>query len=335
MARAVLFGVAMRALVFVLVASLVACTASGSGDRLCSGSSALGDGAGLEFTEHVKGSSATAIVVALHGCTQTAKDYEAAGWNEVADAKGFAVVYVQQSTANNAQRCFRWWDPAQTSRDQGEAAAIASAALAAKAKYGAAHVYVTGLSAGAAMSVAMLASYPDVFEAGAIMAGIPFGCAKSLTDSFACTNGKDQTPDAWAALLPDMARSSPPRISIWQGTADYIVRPTNADQLVRQWTKAHGADAKATSSETVGVATHETFANGAVERWSIEGMGHGTAVDPASGCGHAGAFVLDEKLCSTAKAAEFFGLTTDSASAPAPAPSGGSHGAPHHTDCTN
>jgi len=320
--------------IVVVALSLVACANSGGDDRVCAGSSALSDGAGLEITEHAKGSSATAIVVALHGCTQTAKDYEAAGWNEVADAKGFAVVYAQQSTANNAQRCFRWWDPAQTSRDQGEAAAIANAALAAKSKYGAEHVYVTGLSAGAAMSVALLASYPDVFEAGAIMAGIPYGCAKSLTDSFTCTNGKDQTPDAWAALLPDKAKSSPPRISIWQGTADYVVRPANADQLVRQWTKAHGADAKATSTETVGVATHETFANGAVERWSIEGMGHGTAVDPANGCGKAGAFVLDEKLCSTAKAAEFFGLGTHAASTPPPA-THGTNGAPHNVDCTN
>ena len=36
-------------------------------------------------------------------------------------------------------------------------------------------VFVTGLSAGGAMASVMLATYPDVYAGGAIIAGLPFG----------------------------------------------------------------------------------------------------------------------------------------------------------------
>jgi poly(hydroxyalkanoate) depolymerase family esterase len=318
-----------------------ACTSNGGSTCpgiVGTGSSALEDNpAGLDVVEHAPlgRSKANAVVVALHGCTQTAQAYEGAGWDALADELGFAVIYPQQTTANNAQRCFRWWDPAHVTRGQGEARSIESMVTAAKAKYGASRVYVTGLSAGAAMAVVMLAAYPDLFEAGAIMAGIPYGCAKSSNDSFTCMSGKEQSGEQWAALLPADARSKPPRVSIWTGDADYVVRPTNAEQLVRQWSSAHGAsDAKAVTTEAVGIATHETFANGAVERWTIAKMGHGVAVSPADGCGTAGAFLVDAKLCSTQKAAEFFGLTGDGAAPSSPgahpprdaAPSSGGNG---------
>lgn len=50
--------------------------------------------------------AAAPVVVALHGCTQTANDYTKAGWNVLADAGKFYVVYAQQTSANNAATCF-------------------------------------------------------------------------------------------------------------------------------------------------------------------------------------------------------------------------------------
>lgn len=335
------------ALLFVGV--LAAC--SSNGGSTCPGivgatSSALSDNpGGLEVVEHAPPSGkANAIVVALHGCTQTAQAYEGAGWNELADKAGFAVVYPQQTIANNSQRCFRWWDPVHVTRGQGEARSIAAMVEAAKAKYGATRAFVTGLSAGGAMTVAMLAAYPDLFEAGAVMAGIPYGCAKSTNDSFTCMKGKEQSAETWAALLPADTRAKPPRISVWTGDADYVVRPANAEQIVRQFAAAHGSpDAKANATETVGIATHETFANGAVERWTIAKMGHGVAVSPAEGCGTAGAFLVDAKLCSTQKAADFFGITGDGTATSPPrdavpssgetAGTGNADGATQHGDC--
>lgn len=257
------------------------------------------------------------VVVALHGCTQSASAYAGAGWNAIADQNGFVVVYAEQSTANDATRCFRWWDPAQTTRDKGEAKSIRSMVDAARAKYGVKDAFVTGLSAGGAMTAVMLATYPDVFRAGAVMSGLPYHCATSKNDAYTYMSGKAESAAAWKALLPAMALADPPRVAIWHGAADYLVRETNAEALTEQWTAAHGlADAKPTS-ERVGAATHDAFRDAkgvvAVERWIIDGMSHGVALDPKKGCGTAGAYLLDVGLCSTEKTAEFFGIASASA----------------------
>ena len=276
---------------------------------------AFGDNpAGLKMYVHAPTSGkADAIVVAMHGCTQSASAYVSAGWNDVADAAGFVVVYPEQTSQNNSTQCFRWWDTTQIKRGQGEARSIAAMVEYAKQTYGATHAYVTGLSAGAAMTSVMLATYPDLFEAGAIMAGLPYECATSQTDAYSCMNpGKDKTPEAWAALVPAVSGAQPPRVSIWHGDADFTVRPANLTQLVRQWTKVNGVSDVATATNTDGKGTHAEFrdAKGVarVESWTIAGMSHGVTVDPSKGCGTASAYIIDEGLCSTRKAAEFFGL---------------------------
>jgi poly(3-hydroxybutyrate) depolymerase len=44
-------------------------------------------------------------------------------------------------------------------------------------------IYVTGLSAGGAMTSVMLATYPEVFAGGGIVAGLPYGCASDPSPS--------------------------------------------------------------------------------------------------------------------------------------------------------
>ncbi len=61
------------------------------------------------------------LVVAMHGCTQSADAYVGAGWNQLADTWKFYVVYPQQSSSNNSNKCFQWWDAVSTARDSGEA----------------------------------------------------------------------------------------------------------------------------------------------------------------------------------------------------------------------
>lgn len=293
---------------------------------------AFGDNpGGLKMFVHAPpGGKASAIVVAMHGCTQGASDYVAAGWNEVADKAGVAVVYPEQTTANSFQKCFRWYEKGQIERGAGEASSIAAMTAYAKTQYGATHAYVTGLSAGAAMTAVMLATYPDVFEAGAIMAGLPYACATSQTDAYSCMSpGRDKTPEAWAALVPAVAGASAPRVSIWHGDADYIVNPKNESELVKQWTGVAKVPMTAPVSETVGGATHAEYKDASgvvrVESWLVKGMSHGVALDPKGGCGTAGAYLLDEGLCSTAKAAAFFGLVgADGAPAAGGAPVGSS-----------
>jgi poly(hydroxyalkanoate) depolymerase family esterase len=265
------------------------------------------------FVHAPKSGKASAVVVAMHGCTQGANDYVSAGWNELADAAGFAVVYPEQTTANNFQRCFRWFDKAQIERDGGEARSIAAMTEHAKSEYGATRAFVTGLSAGAAMTAVMLATYADLFEAGAIMAGLPYACATSQNDAFSCMSpGKDKTAEAWAALVPAATRASAPRVSIWHGDADYTVRPMNVTQLARQWSGVAGVADEPSTTATVDGATHAEYKDASgvvrVESWLVKGMGHGVALSAKEGCGKAGAYFVDKGLCSTTKTAAFFGL---------------------------
>jgi poly(hydroxyalkanoate) depolymerase family esterase len=125
----------------------------------------------------------------LHGCTQTASSMEVAGWNALADAYQFSVVYAQQRSANQQLNCFTWYSSADTSRASGEAASILGMVDYAIATHGAdaKRVYVTGVSAGGAFTAVMLAAYPDRFAAGSSMAGLPYACATSFESASGCT----------------------------------------------------------------------------------------------------------------------------------------------------
>lgn len=70
-------------------------------------------------------SPSPALVVILHGCTQTAAGYDhGSGWSDLADRYGFVLLYPEQQEANNPKRCFNWFQPGDTERDRGEAHSI-------------------------------------------------------------------------------------------------------------------------------------------------------------------------------------------------------------------
>ena len=280
------------------------------------------------------------LVVALHGCTQTANDYFThSGWAELADRYGFAVVFPQQSTANNNQRCFNWYTPAEDGRGVGEAASIKSMVDFAKGQrdLDATRVYVTGLSAGGGMTANLLADYPDVFAGGATNSGLPAQCATNLSQATSCQhNNQNLTPAQWAAKVTGSfpGYSGPfPRVAIWQGTADTTVVPVNGTELRDQWTAVHGLSQVPSSTTTLPAGTTKTTYDNAagtpmVARFSIAGMGHGTAVRAGTAtenCGSTGAYFLNY-LCSSFYTAQFWGLTGPAATpaptaSPAPAPS--------------
>ncbi|MEV2278574.1 PHB depolymerase family esterase [Nocardiopsis sp. NPDC049922] len=259
------------------------------------------------------------LVVLLHGCGQNAAAYHArSGWAEHADAHGFALVYAEQRFTNNVNRCFNWFSPGDVARGSGEAASVRAMAAYAVAAYGLddGRVYVSGLSAGGAMTGELLAAYPDVFAGGSIVAGIPVGCADSVLAAFTCMNpGRTLTPELWGdevrAKNPDWTGPWP-RVAVWHGTADHTVVPANADASVAQWTDVAGVPGEPDSTEDLGGSTTAAYHGGgpttaAVARYTVTGMGHGTPVDPSAGCGSAGAHFLDT-VCSTGHTAAFWGI---------------------------
>lgn len=270
------------------------------------------------------------LVVAMHGCTQSALAYdEEPGWVALAERWKFVVVLPEQQTANNSSRCFNWFENGDITRGSGEALSIKQMVDKTKADLGtdAARTYVTGLSAGGAMTSVMLAAYPDVFAGGAIMAGIPFRCATSVSGAFSCLDpGVNKTPTAWGDLVRGAASytGTRPTVQVWHGTSDATVKPMNMTELVDQWTNVAGTDQSPEVQDTVAGYPHKVYRDAAgrnaVELYAITGMGHGTPVDPGTGttqCGIAAAYILDVNVCSSYYIAKAWGLDNSDRVAPA------------------
>lgn len=251
------------------------------------------------------------VVVVLHGCTQNATDYgNDSGWVELADAWQFSLVLPQQRLINNFNYCFNWFERTDTTRGSGEVASVISMVDYAIDAVGAdsSRVYVTGLSAGGGMTSALLATYPERFAGGGIVAGIPSRCAAALYEAFMCMNpGKNLSPSAWGDLVRSASSHDGawPTVSIWHGNADYTVAVANQRELIEQWTNVHGTDATPDRTDTVAGYPREFYedANGntVVESVTVTGMGHGQPVDPGTGegqCGRTAAHVLDVDVCA-------------------------------------
>ena len=264
--------------------------------------------------------SAAPLVVVLHGCTQNAAVYdEGSGWSALADRHGFALLFPEQRRANNHNLCFNWYAAADARRGKGEAKSIAQMIghLTATHDLDPARTFVTGLSAGGAMTAVMLAAYPDLFAGGAIIAGLPFASANTLPDALERMRGtggpsRRELAKLARAAAPDGGRV--PALSVWHGTRDHIVAPANAVAIVDQWRDLHGVGDGPGSVDRVDGHRRETWRDGqgraVIERYDIDGMGHGTPLDTrgSESCGTAGPHMLEANICSTRRIAEGWGL---------------------------
>lgn len=273
--------------------------------------------------------SSRPLVVALHGCQQEAAAYDdEPGWIKLADQHRFALLLPQQQQANNLSKCFNWFEQRDNERDQGEALSIRQMIDKIKADAGINphKVYVTGLSGGGAMTAVMLATYPEQFAGGAIVAGVPYKCANGANEALSqCgvslpgqrSPMKDLTPPQWGSLVRKASNHTGqfPRVSIWQGTTDATVNPQDQRELVDQWTNVLGVDQIPDSEDTINGQAHKLYKdnNGKVqvETVLISGMGHGTPVAPGNAdnqCGKAAPFILDVGICSSFYIVKFWGL---------------------------
>ncbi|CCD90586.1 putative polyhydroxy-alkanoate/butyrate(PHA/PHB) depolymerase [Bradyrhizobium sp. ORS 375] len=262
------------------------------------------------------------LVVVLHGCGQSAAEYDlGAGWSTLAKHFGFALLMPEQQRINNPQRCFNWFQSEDITRDQGEVASIREmiARMVADCAIDPSRIFVTGLSAGGAMTMAMLSAHPELFAAGAVIAGLPFGTARNMRDAILQMRMPPARP---AGELGDLVRRASshrgkwPKLSVWHGTADYTVHPDNAGEIVKQWLDLHHLPLAPMAANEVNGYPHEQWWNAdgetMVESFTITNMAHGTPIGVAGNdkrYGKAGPFLLEAGISSSYLIAKFFGVT--------------------------
>ena len=162
-------------------------------------------------------SSAVPLVVVAHGCTQSAALIaKETGWNKLADSLNFMVIYPEQKQINSLAKCFNFYIGYNSKKDKGEVASIKNMLDFTLKTHNidSSKIFITGFSAGGAISNAMLNAYPTLFNAGALF---------SAPSNLFKPNTKQSTDQ--------------PKVAIIQGSKDLIVPKGNANRIVQQWTK--------------------------------------------------------------------------------------------------
>ncbi|MGW1717399.1 extracellular catalytic domain type 1 short-chain-length polyhydroxyalkanoate depolymerase [Streptomyces sp. NPDC002156] len=228
-----------------------------------------------------------AVLVAVHWCTGSGPVfYSNTEYASLADRYGFIVIY---PSVTRASKCFDVSSPQALTRGDGsDPVGIKSMVDYVTRTYDAdtSRVFATGVSSGAMMTNVLLGDYPDVFAAGSAFAGVPFGC-------FATTNGSEwnsecaqgtviRTAQAWG----DLARNAypgytgaRPRMQLWHGTEDDVLRYPNFGEEIKQWTNVQGLTQTPTTTDSPqsGWTRTRYGATGdraPVEAISLQGVGH-------------------------------------------------------------
>lgn len=180
-------------------------------------------------------------------------------------------------------------------------------------------VFITGLSSGGAMTSVMLATYPEVFAGGAIIAGLPYRSARTMLQAIFRMKGYGGPSDRKLDTLVRGASQFTgrwPTISVWHGGRDRTVDSSNAGSIVRQWQKIHKVEGPPTRIENVDGIPRQVWCEPSgrevIEEYIIETMGHGTPISAEGdeGLGKESKYMLEVGISSTRQIAHFWGLNS-------------------------
>lgn len=215
------------------------------------------------------------IVVLIHYCGGTAGavfgQAQGGGLVSAADTHGFLII------APSSGRC---WDvvsnKTRTRDGQGDSHAIRTMVTHAVDELGGNpdRVYVTGDSSGGMMTELLLGLYPDVFQGGSAMAGMPAACRGDSEQgegggySGACAGGNvDRTPEEWGNIARSLHpgfTGRHPRVQIFHGDADDIIFFKNHTEAIEQWTNVLELSASPSETENLTLGSHQ----GLRETWT-------------------------------------------------------------------
>ena len=183
--------------------------------------------------------AALPLVIMLHGCKQTATDFAASTrMNALAERKGFAVLYPQQSQAADANRCWHWYRRA-TQQGEGDVALIAGLVRQVQARHrlDASRTYAAGLSAGAGLAAILALRHPRLIAALGLHSAPVFGTSDSPMSGFqAMQQGASVMHQEVVREFTGEAVGFPGMpVILVQGKNDPVVRRVNLDHLQAQF----------------------------------------------------------------------------------------------------
>jgi len=276
--------------------------------------------------KNVMDSISKPLVVILHGCTQNAKQmHEQTGWKELADSNQFHLLYPEQRMINNPNLCFNWFNDSDIERGKGEVESIHQMILnvSESLNIDSSKIFVYGLSAGAAMSLAVMTSYPEIINAGAVLAGGPYKSCENPLKAITLMKNPDQlTAEERGKKVKEQNPNfigKYPKLILLHGGKDKVVAFENSLEIVKQW--SYVLNVKSEHSILMDdYDGHEGFSRS--ENWddknepriifySLPKLGHSLAVDPGKGKkqgGKTGIFSKDVDLFSTWYIARDFGI---------------------------
>jgi poly(hydroxyalkanoate) depolymerase family esterase len=242
-----------------------------------------------------------AMVVMLHGCTQSADDFAAGTqMNRLAEERGFLVVYPEQTANANMSKCWNWFKAQDQVRDAGEPALIAGIVreVAARHNVDSRRIFVAGLSAGAAMAVVLGQTYPELFAGVGAHSGLPYASAHDIPSAMAAMKGGRSGLAGSSAPLPAaaprrQAGQAVPTI-VFHGDRDHTVQHANGVRIVDQANDAFMAERTPLQSSTQRATspggrsysrTVHADADGTarIESWTLHGAGHAWSGGHSSG----------------------------------------------------
>lgn len=255
-------------------------------DRMVAGSFTASAGS-RDYLLYLPGKARpSALVVMLHGCTQTAADFAAGtAMNEQADRHGFAVLYPAQSKVANRSACWNWFLPRDQRAGRGEPAIIAAMAreVAERHEISSERLFVAGLSAGGAMAAILGTAYPDLFAAIGVHSGLRAGAAHDLESALAAMKRGAAPANGSVARSASGGARKPLRTIVFHGRQDRTVHPSNARQVTEAALAAFPDDALGVREESGRSAGGRSFIRTVhadergvpmVELWEVKGAGH-------------------------------------------------------------
>lgn len=197
------------------------------------------------------GQAPVPLVVALHGCAQSPEQFAVdTDLNRLAEARGFLVVYPEQSRSANPGRCWNWFEAEHQQRGRGEPGLLAGLVRQVQdlRAVDATRVFALGFSAGGAMAAVLGVTYPDLFAGISVHAGVMYmGGIRSAEAARAMSTGfgPDPTRQGERAFQAMGPRARPVRVIAFQGAADLVVKPANVQALTAQWLRTNVLAAEA------------------------------------------------------------------------------------------